>query len=162
MFDIVSCRQDIDQVVDIARIIWTEHYTPIIGIEQVEYMLSNFQSAETITEQISTGSYQYYLIKNSSEVVGYIGLQLKAEEVFLSKIYVLTSQRGTGIGKLSMQFIKALATKYNLPKISLTVNKYNSDSIAAYYKFGFIKTAEVCTDIGQGYVMDDIVMVLTV
>ncbi|OUS31821.1 hypothetical protein A9Q98_02535 [Thalassotalea sp. 42_200_T64] len=64
MFDIVSCRQDIDQVIDIARIIWTEHYTPIIGIEQVEYMLSNFQSAQTITEQISTGNHQYYLIIN--------------------------------------------------------------------------------------------------
>lgn len=162
MFKIVSTDSEINTLVKIARSIWIEHYTPIIGIEQVEYMLSNYHSKEIIFNQILNENYQYYLIKNEGQYVGYIGVQIKSEELFLSKIYVLSSERGFGIGKKSMDFIKELTQENKLEKISLTVNKYNSDSIAAYYKLGFIKIGEVCTDIGEGYKMDDLVMELAI
>ncbi|WOH37126.1 GNAT family N-acetyltransferase [Thalassotalea fonticola] len=161
MFQLVATSEDIDEVVTVARIIWTEHYKPIIGAEQVEYMLDNFHSKQVIAEQIANEGYQYYLLKNDCSTVGYIGLQLKEKELFLSKIYVLSTQRGLGLGKLSMAFIKRIAEQNKLAKITLTVNKNNSNTIAAYYKFGFIKTGEVCADIGSGYVMDDLQMELT-
>jgi len=66
-----------------------------------------------------------------------------------------------GIGKKSMLFIKELAQENNLSKISLTVNKENKNTIAAYYKLGFVKTGEICADIGRGFVMDDLKMELT-
>lgn len=160
MFHLATTGEDIDEVVTVARKIWTEHYTSIIGIEQVEYMLEKFNSKQVIANQIIDDNYQYYLVKIKGKNVGYIGVQLKTNELFLSKIYIQSTERGLGLGKLSMAFIKSLAEEHKLSKITLTVNKNNNDTIAAYYKFGFIKTGEVCADIGEGYVMDDLQMEL--
>jgi len=160
MFHIVSTSTEIDEVVKIAREIWREHYPPIIGIEQVEYMLENIHSKDTITVELTQDNYAYYLIKNNNEIVGYIGIQLKEDDLFLSKIYIRSSERGNGVGKASMNFIKDLALENNMNRISLTVNKNNSGSIDAYYRLGFIKTGDICVDIGGGYEMNDIQMEL--
>ncbi len=162
MFHNVSTVNDIDELVKIAREIWREHYPPIIGIEHVEYMLENFHSKDAITVELTQGNYAYYLIKNNNEIVGYIGIQLKRDYLFLSKIYIRSSERGHGVGKASMNFIKDLALGNNMNRISLTVNKNNTDSIAAYYRLGFIKTGDICLDIGGGYKMDDIKMELKI
>jgi ribosomal protein S18 acetylase RimI-like enzyme len=146
----------------IAQEVWTEHYTPIIGVEQVNYMLKNLHSKEIIAKQITQQNYLCFIIKHIANNVGYIGIQLKEDELFLSKIYLKSSVRGLGLGKESMRFIKDLAQRNNLPKVSLTVNKNNKNTIAAYYKFGFKKTGEICADIGKGYVMDDLQMELTI
>ena len=37
----------------LAREIWEEYYTAIIGAEQVEYMLTNLQSTEKIYQDMS-------------------------------------------------------------------------------------------------------------
>jgi len=160
MFHIVSTSNEINEVVKIARDIWREYYPPIIGIDQVEYMLENYHSKDAITIEITRDNYAYYLIKVKNRIIGYIGMQLKGDDLFLSKIYIHSSERGNGIGKASMNFIKDLALENNMNRISLTVNKNNSGSIAAYYRFGFIKTGDVCVDIGGGYEMDDIQMEL--
>ncbi len=160
MFHNVSTVDDINELVIIAREIWREHYPPIIGIEQVEYMLENFHSKDVITVEITQHNYAYYLIKNNNGVIGYIGIQLKGDDLFLSKIYIRSSERGNGIGKASMNFIKDLALENNMNRISLTVNKNNTGSIAAYYRLGFIKTGDICVDIGGGFKMDDIQMEL--
>ena len=41
----------------------------------------------------------------------------------------------------------------------LSVNKRNAKAIAAYQKNGFGITESVVTDIGNGFVMDDFIMV---
>lgn len=52
--------EDITVVARPARRIWQQHFTAIIGANQVEYMLTKFQSFEAIAEQIRSGA-QYYL-----------------------------------------------------------------------------------------------------
>jgi diamine N-acetyltransferase len=66
-FKLVEDVKEIEKVASLAREIWTEHYTPIIGQEQVEYMLENFQSAGAIKEQIQTGVL-YYLLSNLNRI----------------------------------------------------------------------------------------------
>jgi ribosomal protein S18 acetylase RimI-like enzyme len=160
MFCSVSSETDIQIVVNLASEIWTEHYTAIIGAEQVEYMLKHFHAQENIIEQIQQQNYLYFLIKSEQRMIGYFAFKMSDNELFLSKIYILSNQRGSGIGKAAFEFIKDIASNNNISKISLTVNKHNNDSIAAYAKLGFIKIGEKCVDIGQGYKMDDFVMQL--
>ncbi len=160
MFYPIHSHQDIATLVELATEIWHEHYTAIIGKEQVEYMLDSFHSAAAIKQQIEKQNYHFYLIKVDEQPVGYIGVQIKPNELFLSKIYLLANQRGKGLAKTAMVFIQEFSRKHNLAKISLTVNKYNTNTIYAYEKMGFIKTGEVCVDIGQGYKMDDFTMEL--
>ena len=68
MFHKVSTSNEIIEVVKIAREIWREHYPPIIGIEQVEYMLEHFHSKDAITLELTQENYAYYLIKNNNKV----------------------------------------------------------------------------------------------
>lgn len=148
----------IEKVTDLAREIWTEYYTPLIGKAQVEYMLSVFQSREAVTKQILDEKTRYFLIQNKKDYVGYLAVELQTESLFLSKIYIRAGYRKLGLGKESLEFVTLLAKLLKLPKITLTVNKNNTGSIQAYEKCGFKKIFSVVKDIGEGFVMDDFVM----
>ncbi len=154
MFIKVATKQHIEAVEALAKEIWTEHYIPIIGREQVDYMLSRFQSAQAISEQIANG-YLYFLIREAGQFIGYISVQPKEQELFLSKIYVLSSRRGKGYGRKAVRFVEELAKEKGLGKIVLTVNKNNTLAIKAYEAIGFRKIEALVQDIGSGFVMDD-------
>ncbi|NCA83730.1 MAG: GNAT family N-acetyltransferase, partial [Opitutae bacterium] len=55
----VESAEPIAAVAALAREIWTQHYVPIIGAAQVEYMLEKFQSAEAIARQLAGEGYEY-------------------------------------------------------------------------------------------------------
>ena len=58
----VTTSDHMSIVESLAREIWTEHYTPIIGKLQVDYMLDRFQSRQAIAQQIREGVL-YFLIQ---------------------------------------------------------------------------------------------------
>jgi len=154
MFIEVSTQDQIEMVESLAKEIWTDHYIPIIGKEQVDYMLDRFQSKQAISEQIKTG-FLYFLIRDDNQFIGYISVQPKTDELFLSKLYVRSSKRSKGWGNKAIRFVEKLTRERGLAKIVLTVNKNNVNSIKAYEKFGFRKVGSIIQDIGSGFVMDD-------
>ncbi len=157
----VSTKNQIEIVESLAKEIWTEHYIPIISREQVHYMIERFQSTQAISEQIKSGSL-YFLIEEDNHFIGYIGVQQKDDELFLSKIYIKSSQRGRGYGKKAIEFTEQLARKKGAIKIVLTVNKNNINTIRAYEKMGFKNLGSIIQDIGSGFIMDDYKMEKTV
>ncbi|TXE11826.1 GNAT family N-acetyltransferase [Seonamhaeicola algicola] len=158
---IAKTNQDFETIATLADTIWREHYIPIIGLAQVDYMLEKFQSAAAIKSQV-TNHYMYYLLEYNKKPVGYISIKKEDTILFLSKIYVLSSCRGKKIGKTAMNFIEDKAKKFNLKAIRLTVNVDNENSIKAYEALGFINKRSVVADIGNGFVMDDYEMVKTI
>ena len=157
--------------------IWREHYTPIIGAEQVDYMLEKYQSAERIFEDIIRGEFVYYTAtgnhnlgtnggngaNNINGLIGYCACQPQKCYLLLSKLYVQKDNRGRGVARGFLEEAIALCrNEFGFDKIRLTVNKYNDGSIAVYRKMGFTKIDSVKTDIGGGYFMDDYVMELCV
>jgi len=107
---IAKNKKDYNIIADLGTIIWTKHYTPIIGSEQVTYMLNKFQSPTAIEAQIKEG-YNYFILLSDERPVGYLSVIEKENTLFLSKIYVLEECRGQGIGKLAMDFIQNMAQK---------------------------------------------------
>jgi GNAT superfamily N-acetyltransferase len=141
----------------LAYVIWTNHYTPIIGSAQVTYMLEKYQSPRAIAEQVSTGT-TYYLLRYHAEDAGYVAFSRKEDCLFLSKLYVGKAWRGKGLARAAMDFVGEQARTLGCHRIQLTVNKGNTDSIRVYQHLGFRQTAAIVIDIGQGFVMDDFVM----
>ncbi|RLD11615.1 MAG: GNAT family N-acetyltransferase [Chlamydiae bacterium] len=117
-------------------------------------MLDKFQSKIALSEQIEQ-NFLYYSIKINNRYIGYFSVLPKEKELFLSKLYIKSSERGKGFGKKTIDFIENFAKEKNLYKITLTVNKNNVNSINAYKKMGFVNTGSVVKDIGNGFVMDD-------
>jgi RimJ/RimL family protein N-acetyltransferase len=154
-FKLAKTNLDFKTISDLAKSIWTEHYTPIIGLDQVNYMLEKFQSEIAIQNQINIDNYKYYLIIDENIAIGYLSIKNDDDALFLSKLYIDKSCRGKGLGKIAINFIEEQAKDLNCLTIYLTVNKYNMNSIMAYQKMGFKKTEELVIDIGNGYTMDD-------
>lgn len=148
---------DLKKVEQLADEIWTQHYTPIIGVDQVRYMLENFQSLEAIRQQISEGM-TYFLIDFQGEAAGYMASKPDNGDLFLSKIYVLSELRGKGIGRHALNYLAAMGRDQGFLHLSLTVNKNNTHSIRAYEKLGFVNLRPLETDIGNGFIMDDYFM----
>ena len=71
----VPARSDseIHDIAVLAEEIWHEHFTDIIGKEQVDYMVEKFQSFPALKEQIQNG-YEYFQIYASHTMAGYTGI----------------------------------------------------------------------------------------
>jgi len=153
---LASKLSDYMLIAKLAKIVWQDHYIPIIGEAQVTYMLKKFQSVEAIIKQIEDG-FEYYVLNFEDIPVGYFSIIKKGDALFLSKIYVLKEYRGKQIGKVAMQFIEDRAKALYLNKIRLTVNK-NNNAKHFYERIGFINKGSIVMDIGNGFVMDDYLM----
>ncbi len=154
----VETQKQLQRIEKLAFEIWHEHYTPIIGRPQVEYMLEVFQSTAAMTKQLEEG-YLYYLLTQESDAVGYMAVQPEKGQLFMSKFYIKSSHRGKGYGRAAIDFLKELADDNALNAIVLTVNKNNTDTLKVYERLGFINAGALVQPIGNGYVMDDYKMI---
>jgi len=153
----VKTEQQIQAVVDLAIIIWRDHYVPINGQAHVDYMLEKFQSCSAIRRQLNDG-YEYFQIQQGGKLIGYIGVQEDNNSLFLSKLYVSSNMRGHGTSRKAFEFLQNLCAKRSLKRIWLTCNKYNENTLAVYKHFGFQIIDSCETDIGRGYIMDDYIL----
>jgi diamine N-acetyltransferase len=162
-FKQVISEEDIAEVARLAREIWEAYYLPIIGREQLDYMLEKFQSRGAITEQLAR-EYEYFLVLDHGQSAGYAGIVPDTGEskLLLSKIYIQRQLRGRGLGKEVLQFVEELCRQRSIATIRLTVNKNNARSIAWYRRRGFTIVGPTVQDIGGGFVMDDFIMEKTV
>ena len=151
-------KSQIQELCQVADEVWHEHYAGILSEGQIDYMVEKFQSPEAVRRQMKEEGYQYFLLRLGEETAGYCGIKVEEDRLFLSKLYLRQSCRGHGIARKVMEFLEDMCRRNLLRAIWLTVNKYNSGSIAAYEKMGFHKAYTQTTDIGSGYVMDDYIM----
>ncbi len=150
-------QEEVETVAELAREIWTSHYGPIIGQEQVDYMLDKFQSPAAINAQLKEG-YEYYLLLVNEKSVGYLALVAEGSGLKISKIYVREDYRGRGCGTQLLDYACQQARKQDLERLWLRVNKQNDASIQWYKSKGFTKIKEAKKLIGEGFYMDDYIM----
>lgn len=157
--------QDIALIARIAEPVWHEHYTPIIGQEQVEYMLKNMYSTNALLKQNSEGQ-NFYFILDKGEKVGFISISKKeAGQWFIHKFYLSMNQQNRQLGSLVMAEIVRHILQEDDNKIidiRLTVNRKNFKSINFYFKNEFKIESVEDFDIGNGFYMNDFVMVRSI
>lgn len=84
----VETDEQIRETADLASQIWRQHFIPIIGKDQVEYMLTKFQSYSAIKAQIEQDGYEYFQCLANGVLAGYAGIHEKDHALFLSKLYI--------------------------------------------------------------------------
>lgn len=133
----VHTAQELSAIAALAQAIWREYYVPLIGADQVEYMLEKFQNARAMDEQMQRGD-EYFMIERGADLLGYLAVRASAAErsMFISKLYLRREARGTGAGRRALRFIETLARTRELQLLWLTVNKRNP-AVQAYEKCGF-------------------------
>ncbi|MCI7179228.1 MAG: GNAT family N-acetyltransferase [Schaedlerella sp.] len=157
----VLTKEQISKVAALAEVIWHQHFTPIIGREQVIYMVEKFQSEAALEQQIANG-YEYYQLFDGDEFCGYCGIHPENGKLFLSKLYIKKEARGRHIASHAMNFLKDICRERGISAIWLTCNKHNNNTLAIYDHLGFKIIDTQVADIGNGFVMDDYILELTV
>ena len=153
-------NSDIPVIQQIAEKTWRPTYGHILTEEQTLYMLDLMYSSEVLQKQIGS-TIDFYLAMNGQETLGYFSIELtEPGRMKLHKIYLDPDHKSKGTGSQIIEFIKKIALEAGVKHIELNVNKYNS-AVHFYEKMGFIRAKEMVLDIGNGYVMDDYVMQLT-
>lgn len=155
-FKRIKSGRDVKELSKLATKIWNLHYPDIIGQKQVDYMLGKMYSEESLKDQL--------LIKNNvfigayvrKKMVGFISYSKTGdEEYFLHKLYIDTEIHRKGIGRALYDY--TFGNK-NYKTIRLTVNRQNVKAINFYFKIGFIIEKTIDIDIGDGFFMNDFVM----
>lgn len=153
-----ATENDAEMISNLAQVIWHEHYTPIIGEHQVNYMLKKMYSLNTLKNTIKSGTQNFHLIINDDIPIGFISFEnISKIEGFINKFYILQKYQKKGIGQFSFDL---LVNKYpEVNTIRLQVNRQNIKPINFYFKIGFKIEKAADFDIGDGYFMNDFVMI---
>lgn len=147
---------DAGAIAEMAARIWRAHYIPIIGAQQVEYMLTNMHAARNVVEQMQKDQ-MFCFILDGDDRIGYTSWSTPAKgELFIGKFYIDPEKQGKGIGK--RVFGEMLDMNPDVNTIRLTVNRKNYKSINFYFRLGFVIDEVKDFDIGNGYFMNDFIM----
>ena len=139
----------------LASSIVREHFDPLIGTAQNDYMIARFQSEAAITDQLTHG-YRYFFLREAGENLGFLAFYPRGGAMYLSKFYLKKEQRGKGLSHIMLDFVIEAARREGLGSIELNVNRHNS-ACRAYDSLGFHILREEKNDIGGGFFMDDYV-----
>lgn len=152
--------QTLDEISDLFPVveeIWREVFTPMIGPEQVDYMLIHYQSISVIEKEIAAGAH-YFGLWWQGELVGYTAYELKDDRIlYISKLYIKQAYRGKGLMAEIFKWYDDLAQTWQR-KQQLRVNQANRNAIAVYQHRGFTIVKEQRVAIGEGFVMTDYIL----
>ena len=178
----VTTPETIETLAQAADEIWHEYWPERIGMGQTDYMVEQFQSVPAITRDITEHGYLYYLVYDEEgTLIGYTGgryedftanplgpsacvhgneIAMRAQKrIFISKIYLYKAERGKHYASRIIEFWEDYGRTTGAEALYLTVNRENELAVRAYLGRGFETIEAFAADIGQGYVMDDYIMI---
>jgi ribosomal protein S18 acetylase RimI-like enzyme len=154
---VAASEENISSIQALADVIWNDHYPDIIGQEQVDYMLNRFYSVGAMKEQMREGQ-QFFLVLFDGREIGFVAIENRGEgSYFLNKFYISTMVQRGGIGHGVWALLRDLLP--DMREMRLQVNRQNYKAINFYFKSGFVIERVADFDIGDGYFMNDFVMV---
>lgn len=146
-------------LVELAGRIWRACYPGIISPQQIDYMLVQRYKPGLVKQLLARGDL-WLVAMAGNEMVGFAhGHPLQDGDFKLDKLYVDPDWQRHGIGGRLIADVGQYAGKHDFNRLLLRVNRQNQPAIDAYLKHGFTVATIVMEDIGEGYVMDDYVMI---
>jgi ribosomal protein S18 acetylase RimI-like enzyme len=141
--------------------VWPSTYVPIIGEEQVAYMLALFYTDEALILQMNVG-HRFIIGYDEALPVAFASFSEIEEGIYkLHKLYIMPSVQGRGVGRAMLAYIVAtINAERSKAQLRLNVNIHNTGAIAFYTKSGFLHLHDEDIDIGNDYFMNDHVLYL--
>lgn len=153
---------DIGIIRELAEKIWWPVYTPIIGEEQVGYMLKTIYSTEAMRNAMENQLQTFLLLFVDNFPQGFASYgawEERSNTWKIHKLYVLPESHGKGFGKALLNEIKKRAKSNGTATLVLNVNRQNP-ALNFYRRYGFSVLREEDIPIGP-YWMNDYVMTLS-
>ena len=143
-------KKDLKIIHDLAHVIWPLVYDYMISKDQIDYMLDKMYSVSSLEKQMEEGDVFILLVEDEIPH-GFASYRIHHNDlrVRLHKLYV-------GLKMLSHIFEDGRSP--GKKAIELNVNR-NNKSIGFYQHIGFVIEKSEDIEIGNGYQMNDYVMV---
>ena len=155
--------KDIPIIIELAMEVWQQTYVPILGQQQVDYMLDLFYSPDALAHQIEVLEHHFLIGYIYEKPVCFASIEEAENGIYkLHKLYVLPSEQGKGLGKFMIDCIITKIKFFNAKALMLNVNRYNQAAIAFYKIYGFTQLREEDIPIGNGYFMNDYVFSIAI
>jgi ribosomal protein S18 acetylase RimI-like enzyme len=153
-FKEIKTTDEIDCLICLIREIWPEVFIPIIGKEQVDYMLVHYQGKDVISGEIKNGA-RYFFIEDSSRQIGYLAYSLEEDHLAVSKVYLKKEFRGLGLSSAVFSYFEEIARNEKKEKVLLHVNRNNKRAVQVYLHRGFeiVKTVDI--PLGDRFFLND-------
>lgn len=152
---------DLALVQRLADEVWRRHYPGIIADDQIDYMLALGYSRQALMIYLAQADAGLALARRLQSAVGFVawcrpggGNLMK-----LDKLYVLPRHHGQGIGRALIEHVVTRASVAGCAAVTLNVNRRNVRAIGAYERCGFAIRERGDFPIGNGFVMEDFIMV---
>lgn len=162
MIEIIPATIDLlPEVKSIAHRTWPSTFDQILTKEQIDYMLEGMYALETLESLVKDKGHRYDLAKDETGYLGFCAYEHNvngSHKTKIHRIYLLPETQGKGLGKLLIGHVVEQAKAKNEVAIYLNVNKFNEKAIQFYEHIGMKKVKEEVIEIGNGFVMDDFVM----
>jgi GNAT superfamily N-acetyltransferase len=150
----VKGTPEIEALLELIGEIWPEVFVPLIGKEQVDYMLVHYQGKEVIVKEIERGV-RYFLVENGGSPIGYFAYIPEDDRLFISKVYLKKSYRGRGLSSEIFAYFEECARKNQKNKLFLHVNRHNKTAVEVYLHRGFQIVKTVDEALGEKYFLND-------
>ena len=155
--------EDFTSIRAIAAEVWPIAYGTILSQEQLDYMMEMMYSVLSLQKQAAFNKH-FILSFDDGIPVGFASYEFDYDgtsKTKIHKIYILSNQQRKGIGRVLIDYITNEARQNSQEALLLNVNKNNAAQ-HFYKKLGFAILHEEILDIGNGYVMDDFVMGISI
>jgi ribosomal protein S18 acetylase RimI-like enzyme len=153
-----ATESDIETIQSIAKITWAVTYD-FLPVGQMEFMLDWMYSTTSLQQQMQNG-HHFFVALVDEIIVGFASVSKQDESISkLNKLYVLPTTQKIGAGKALLQRVISFAQENGAKEIQLQVNR-NNNAKDFYIKHGFTILYEADFEIGNGYFMNDYVMIL--
>jgi len=154
-----AVKNDVPLIRRLAEIIWREHYPSIIGNDQVEYMLRRMYPESELARQMANEGQVFFICHVQDEPVGFFSVQVKEDDGgFIPKFYLAQEQRGKGAAAAMMKEALDYLRIHGCTEVRLQVNRMNIRPLNFYFKQGFKIEKAADFDIGDGFFMNDFIM----
>lgn len=156
-------RHELHIVQTIAHQTWPNTFAEILTTEQIDYMLE-WMYNKAILEKNYDDGHQFYAYFENNLAIGFMAIQvnlLEGKSMKIHKLYVLPNQQGKGVGYKLIQKAIEIANNLEQKNVFLNVNRFNK-AVDFYKRVGFSILKEENIEIGNGFLMEDYVMELSI
>lgn len=154
---------DIPLLRQLASHIWWACYRGMIPDEQIRFMLDWMYAPDRIEHSMQTGT-RWEIAETASKPIAYLSWSTAPDSrtLHLHKLYLDPAFHGQGVGQALLNHVRVSARALGASHVQLRVNRHNLRAQRAYQRAGFLHSHDLCEDIGNGFVMDDHVLILPI
>lgn len=155
-----ATSDDIHLIRQLAQQVFYFTYVPLQPKEKVDFLFKLMYSESSLKEQMEKKNHKFLLANDETGHLGYASYETNYKnpgKTKIHKIYIMPAAQGKGVGKELVNHMGSIARQNKNTIVLLDVYRHNP-AVQFYEKMGFKKVGEQITEVGNGFVMDDLVM----